>query len=171
MSSEKYPKRKIIRLEGYDYNAEGIYFVTVCTKERKQLFCKINPPTVGTVVLDGPLVQMTRYGSIVENRLDEMSNFYDDVKLDAYVVMPNHIHLLIRVTEDSNGPSGTTVPTSSKIGRFVGTMKRMTNREIGGNVWQRGSHDVIVRSEEQYCKIAEYIEHNPRLWLEDRYYQ
>ena len=163
-----YSFRKNIRLEGYDYNSVGLYFITVCTVEKKKLLCKIKEPTVGTVVLDGPLVQLTDYGEIVEHRLRVMSDFYDDIKLDSFVVMPNHIHMMVRVLK--NGPSGTTVPTMNKVGRFVGTFKRLTNREIGINIWQSRSHDRIVRSDEEYFGYMEYIEANPQKWMTDDHY-
>ena len=167
---EKYPKRKRIRLEGYDYNTAGLYFITVCTKEKKKLFCNIQEPPVGSVVLDAPLIQMSKYGEIVERRLRVMRDFYEDIKLDDYVVMPNHVHMMIRVVDDGGGASGTTLPTMNKVGRFVGTFKRFTNREIGFDIWQSGSNDRIVRSDEEYIAYMEYIEANPRKWITDEHY-
>ena len=166
----KYPNRKKIRLEGYDYNTAGLYFITVCTKEKKKLLCHIQEPIVGTVVLDGPQVKLTTYGEIVEHLLSEMSDFYEDIKLDDYVVMPNHVHMMIRVIDKGNGPSGTTVPTLNRVGRFVGTMKRLTNREIGFDIWQTRSNDKIVRSDEEYIAYMEYIAANPSRWLTDKHY-
>lgn len=69
-----------------------------------------------------------------------------------------------------HGASGTTLPTMNKIGRFVGTFKRLTNREIGINLWQSGSNDRIVRSDEEYIAYMEYMEANPRRWLTDEHY-
>ena len=167
---EKYPKRKKIRLEGYDYNTAGLYFITVCTKEKRKLLCEINEPLVGSIVLDAPLIQMSKYGEVVERRLREMSDFYENIKLDDYVVMPNHVHMMVRIIDNGNGASGTTLPTMNKIGRFVGTFKRLTNREIGINLWQSGSNDRIVRSDEEYIAYMEYMEANPRRWLTDEHY-
>ena len=167
---EKYPKRKKIRLEGYDYNTAGLYFITVCTKEKKKLLCNIQDPPVGSIVLDAPLIQMSKYGEIVERRLRVMRDFYEDIKLDDYVVMPNHVHMMIRVIDVGSGASGTTLPTMNKVGRFVGTFKRFTNREIGFDIWQSGSNDRIVRSDEEYIAYMEYMEANPRRWLTDEHY-
>ena len=166
----KYPNRKKIRLEGYDYNIAGLYFITVCTKGKKKLLCDIQKPLVGSVVLDAPLVQMTKYGEIVERRLQVMSDFYENIKLDDFVVMPNHVHMMVRVIDFGNGASGTTLPTLNKVGRFVGTFKRFTNREIGFDIWQSGSNDRIVRSDEEYIAYMEYMEANPRRWLTDKHY-
>ena len=84
------PKRKTTRLQGYDYRTSGYYFITFCVKNKQKLLCDI----VGTDVLGGPQVQLTEYGAIAEKHLCGMRDFYKEVKLDSYVVMPNHIHLL-----------------------------------------------------------------------------
>ena len=160
------PKRKTIRLKDYDYNTPGYYFVTVCTKEKRKLLCDI----VGTVLLDGPKIQFTGYGKIVDRHLREMTDFYDSVKIDKYVVMPNHVHLLLCIPGCGNGPSGRTVPTVSKIGRFVGTFKRLCNRECGMDLWQSRSYDHIIRGDKDYREIWEYIDNNPAKWAEDRFY-
>lgn len=166
------PERKTIRLKDYDYSTPGWYFITICTKGKEKLLCQI----VGTAVPGGPQVQLTGYGKIVDRRLREMSDFYDTVKIDKFVVMPNHIHLLIHISEDCGGPgeipggpSGTTVPTSV-IGRFVGTFKRLCNRECGKNIWQSRSYDHIIRNEADYQEIWTYIDQNPAKWREDRFY-
>jgi len=160
------PVRKTIRLKTYDYNSPGYYFLTICTKEKEKLFGDI----VGTVLPDGPQVRFTEYGCIVNQQLQRMSEFYEDMRLENYVVMPNHIHILLRVLETGSGPSGRTVPTSSKVGRFVGTLKRFTNRSCGRNLWQNRSYDHVIRGEEDYREIWNYIEGNPSKWVEDRFY-
>ena len=160
------PIRKRIRLENYDYCAPGFYFVTICTKDKQKWLCDI----VGTVVLDGPQVQYTNYGRIAAKYLDDMSDFYDDIKIDKYVIMPNHIHLLIHILSKSDRPSGTTIPTQAKVGRFVGSFKRLTNRKYGFNIWQSRSHDHVVRNERDYLRIWQYIDNIPARWAEDCFY-
>lgn len=167
-----YPTRKRIRLANYDYNSPGCYFVTVCTRQKEKLFGDI----VGIAVPGDPRVQYTRWGMIVEKRLLEMSDFYTDIKIDKFVVMPNHIHLLIRILPDTitprpttGGPPRTAVPTS-KLARFVGTFKRLSERECGQPIWQARSYDHVVRNEDDYRKIWAYIDENPAKWLKDRFY-
>ena len=106
----------------------------------------------------------------------EMSDFYADIKIDKFVVMPNHVHLLVRILTDTiaprsttGGPPRTAVPTS-KIARFVGTMKRLIEREWGQPIWQARSYDHVVRNEDDYRKIWAYIDENPAKWMEDRFY-
>ena len=160
-------KRKTIRLQGYDYNSAGYYFLTFCTKDKEKLLSEI----VGTDVLGGPTVQLSQYGEIAEHYLQAMSGFYPNIELDAYVIMPNHIHLLLKVSESTSGPSGRPVPTESPISKFVGTFKRFCNREIGRNIWQYRSHDHVIRDEADYLKIRNYIETNPIRWQDDCFYQ
>ena len=104
-----------------------------------------------------------------------MVDFYDNIKIDKYVVMPNHVHMIISVldvaeNEDSNGPSGMPVPTNSLIGKFVGTFKRYCNREYGKNIWQRSYHDHIIRDKNDYEKIWNYIDTNVIRWKNDCFY-
>ena len=153
----EFQNRKNIRLKDYDYSTPGYYFVTVCTKDKQKLLCDI----VGTVLLDGPKVRLTEYGKIVDRRLLEMADFYEKIKIDKYVVMPNHIHLLLHIPGCEYTHSGSVVPTNSKVGRFVGTFKRLSNRECCLELWQSRSHDHIIRGERDYRKIWEYIDANP----------
>ena len=162
----KLPQRKTIRLKNYNYNQDGYYFITICTKYKQKLLCDI----VGTGILDGPQIKFTEYGSIAKCQIEYMIDFYDDIKIDKYVIMPNHIHLLIKITKTDNGPSRTPVPTNSKISNFVGTFKRFCNKQYGKNVWQYRSYDHIIRDDGDYKKIWQYIDNNPSKWEEDKFY-
>ncbi len=159
------PKRKPTRLKNYNYNTPGAYFITVCVKDRKNLLGNI----VGTGVLDGPQNILSNYGKIAEKHIIKINNFYDYLSIEKYVIMPNHIHLLIRIF-NHNGPSGTPVPTNNAISRFLSTFKRFCNKEYGRNIWQYRSYDHIVRGELDYREICEYIENNPAKWQEDCFY-
>ena len=162
------PKRKCTRLKGYDYNTPGVYFITICTIERKAILSKIR---VGTGVLDGPKNELSAYGKTADAYIRQMSAHYACLTVDKYVIMPNHIHLLLRVYErDGNGPSRTPVPTNSIIAKFISTLKRFCNKDYGENIWQARSHDHIVRSETDYRIIWEYIDNNVAKWKEDCFY-
>ncbi len=167
------PKRKQNRLTEYDYSTAGAYFITICTHERRNILCEIVPPennVVGAGVLDRPRVRICPHGVVAEKYIRQMDAYYDDLSVDAFVIMPNHIHLLLRISD--NGRSGTPAPTkgNSVIARFVSTLKRFCNKEYGENIWQRSYHDHIIRDERDYREIWDYIEDNPRKWAEDRYY-
>ena len=162
-----FPIRKAVRLKGYDYNTPGYYFVTVCTKEKQKLLCSI----VGTGVLDCQKTILSEYGKTVQMQLQLMSEFYEDITVEKYVIMPNHVHLLIRLLDCGSVLSRSSVPTNSKISKFVGTFKRFCNKACGMNLWQQRFHDHIIRGEKDYLKIWEYIDNNPAKWHEDCFYQ
>ena len=175
------PVRKTIRLKNYDYSTPGAYFITICTKNREQMLSEI---FVGTDVLGGPCAtnELTNYGKVADKYIKQINDFYDDISIDKYVIMPNHIHLLIRIIGDVknengnkcigvHGPPRTSVPTKSTISRFISTFKRFCNKEYGENIWQYRSHDHIIRTDNEYRKIWEYIDTNPFLWKEDCFYQ
>ena len=164
--------RKNTRLPGYDYNSPGAYFLTICTQDRKCILSRI----VGTGVLDGPYVELTPYGIVAEKYLRQLNDFYEDLRVEDYVIMPNHIHLLLVIKNPpANGPAGTPVPTAasvqnSMVSRFLSTFKRFCNKECGGNIWQYRSYDHIVRDREDYERHLAYILHNPTRWREDEFY-
>ena len=97
-----------------------------------------------------------------------MNNIYNHLKMDNYVIMPNHIHLLISI--DSCGTSGSPSPTTATIPAFVGALKRFVNKEMGKNIFQRSFHDHIIRNEKDYLEHYTYIENNPAKWEEDHLY-
>lgn len=99
------PKRKNIRLTQYDYSQNGAYFITICTKDRRHLLSKIH--TVGAGVLDRPQVELLAHGVVADKYIRQIHDFYDWLSVDAYVIMPNHIHVLLRI---ENGRSRTPAP-------------------------------------------------------------
>ncbi len=155
------PKRKNLRLKEFDYNKQGAYFITICTNERRDILSHI----VGGDVLDAPRqIKLSYYGKIAEKYINELNNFYDEIRVDNYIIMPDHIHLMLII--DSGGASRTSPPTNvskqhSIVSRFVSTFKRFCNKEYGINIWQRSFNDHIIRNEEDYTKHLNYILGNP----------
>ncbi len=85
------PKRKKNRLQGYDYSQNGAYFITVCVQDKKRILSKI-------IVGDGlPVPHLTVYGQIVEKCIQLINQKYPEVKIEKYVIMPNHIHILAEI--------------------------------------------------------------------------
>ena len=185
----EYPKRKKNRLEKYDYSQNGAYFITICTDDRKCLLSRI----VGGGVLDAPATHLSHYGTVVERRIQEMNRVYPDVQTVKYVIMPNHVHLLVCISRSGNraghGPSTapagacgeqppkaalserrTPAPTNAVIPHYVSTFKRLCNREFGKDIWQRSFHDHIIRDEAHYQLIWQYIDTNPARWQQDCFY-
>ena len=165
------PKRKRNRLPSYDYSQTGVYFITTCSKEKQMLFGSI----VGGGVLDAPQMRLSAYGKIVEQQLLTMAALYKNIRLEKYVVMPNHIHLLLLVEQGSSGASGTPPPTKARanetVPQYVSTLKRFTNKAAETDLWQRGYHDHVIRAEKDYLMIWQYIDTNPQRWLKDCFYR
>ena len=162
------PKRKPIRLSDYDYSSPGAYFVTICTHDRQ---CILSRVSVGADALGGPNLQLTDTGIVVEQHIlstDHIPGF----RVDKYVVMPNHIHMILRIDSETaspdNGPPGASAPTVSDA---VGALKRLDNRRLGHDIWQRSFHEHVIRNEHDYREIWDYIDQNPAKWVEDRYYE
>ena len=85
------------------------------------------------------------------------------------MIMPNHIHVLLTVNMENGTPRAAS-PTKAIIPRFVAALKRLVNKEVGSNLFQRSYHDHIIRGEKDYLKIWEYIDNNPKQWELDCFY-
>ena len=156
-------ERKNLRLAEYDYSTNGYYFLTICTKEKQKILCDI----VGDGVLDVPTIKLSAIGKTVEKYIHSINNT-ERISVNNYVIMPNHIHLLVFV-DNINGTSKTPSPTANAIiPHMVSTFKRFCNKDIGYNIWQRGYFDHIIRNEKDYTKHYNYIENNPLLWEREK---
>ena len=161
----EFPKRKNIRLKDFDYSQNGAYFITVCTKNRLSLFGEI----VGAT-LSG---RLNNPDKIIEKWLIETQNKFVNVKIDKFIIMPNHIHCIVSLSGDHAG---------APLPQIVNWYKTMTTNEyIRGvknglfvlfdkHLWQRSYHDHIIRNEDDYLPIWQYIDENPAKWTEDTYY-
>ena len=92
----------------FDYGTVGAYFITICAREKKKVFGRV----VGGGVLDAPRVSPSPHGEIVIAQLEAMTNFYPDLQIEKYVVMPNRIHFMVVVTQCPSGASRTPSPTT-----------------------------------------------------------
>ena len=158
------PKRRPNRLSGYDYNTPGAYFITICVEKKQCLLGNI----VGGGALDAPKVHLSPLGKIVEKHILS-GNAVPYVRVDKYVIMPNHIHLLILI-DHWDGPPKASAPTNALIPQFVSVFKRFCHRDVGTQIFQRSFHDHIIRGDADYAKIWEYIDNNPIRWKEDCFY-
>ena len=164
--------RRSIRLKGYDYAQEGVYFVTVCTQTRACLF---------GAVADGEM-QLNNAGQIAKTAWDDMPARFPSVRLDAFIVMPNHVHGIIIVGAQFIAPSdgfGTATINQGAInhvhtlGEMVRAYKAATARLIrqAGNpdfAWQRNYYEHVIRDEVSLNRIRQYILDNPARWAFDR---
>lgn len=173
MKVNKEQKRKKNRLQGFDYSKNAVFFVTICTIDKKNLLSDIMPINVGVGALDDPLVQLKESGIIVQKEIEKMNDIYSDLYISKYVIMPNHIHLMVEINGQS-GSSGAPTPTraNESLPKYVSTLKRFTNKKIGKSIWQRSFYDHIIRDEDDYIYHLQYIAENPKKWLlgKDEYY-
>ena len=157
------PKRKANRLPLYDYSSPGAYFITICVKEKRCLLGHI----VGASIARPPTVSLSYYGAIVDSAIRELPLHYPAISLDHYVVMPNHIHLLLQINTDTDGRP-MVAPTISTV---VQQLKGIITKQIGASIWQKLFHDHVIRNEHDYRKIWEYIDTNPVKWKDDCFYE
>ena len=152
------PVRKKLRLENYDYSSDGYYFVTICTHNREKLF--------GKITNDNNTVELNPAGKIVDYHIRNIEKHYENIRIDKYTVMPNHIHLIV-VIGCNFELNSTRNPNLSYI---IGLFKSGVTKEIGKSVWQKRFHDHVIRNEKTYLKICEYIDTNPLKWKQDIFY-
>ena len=167
--------RRSIRLKGYDYSRPGAYFVTICTQGRLCLF--------GDVV-DGNVI-LNESGRMVQTVWDEIPHHYPYVDVDAFVIMPNHIHGIVIIVgagpcacPDTGQPQGV-APTLS-LPDVVHRFKTLTTKRYAdgvkqrgwppfpGRLWQRNYYKHIIRDENELNRIRQYITNNPLRWALDR---
>ena len=171
------PFRKQNRLKGYDYSTNGAYFITICTKDKAQILSHIsgNKNTVGAIHESPAKVALSQYGLIINDVIKRL-NVRFNINVSNYVIMPNHVHLMIEIDNRAIRES----PLQSKrsiISRVIGYLKMNSSKEAHYidselQLWQRSFHDHIIRNEEDYLLHLQYIDENPRKWLlgEDEYY-
>ena len=162
----EYPKRKPMRLKDYDYSRGGVYFLTLCAKDRALIFSRI----VGRGLLDAPEVQLTETGHCVQNAMIYLAEHDPALQIENAVIMPNHVHILLAVRAGKNGASGRPRPTEMRVPKFVSSLKRHTNQSCARPLWQNGYHDHIIRDENDFLDHWTYIDQNPARWAEDEYF-
>ena len=156
------PKRKQNRLTEYDYSTPNAYFITICTKNRKNLFWT----DVGAIIDRPDNVPLTNLGMIARQSIEDIPKHYSTVSVNHFVIMPNHIHLLLHINTDADGRS-MIAPTISSVIRL---MKGTVTKQAGFSVWQKGFYDHVIRNDNDYRDIWTYIEGNPSKWTEDKLY-
>ncbi len=169
------PNRKRLRLAQYDYAKQGAYFVTVCVFEK---MCILGDIVHGQMRENG-------YGRVIHDIWDRLPERYGNIKLDYCVMMPNHFHGIVMITNTdvgagSPGPYGSiiaggeTPPLRPTLSRVMGYFKYETTKRINGmrntpgmKLWQRSFHDRVIRDEREWNDIRQYIEYNPQQWADD----
>ena len=158
------PKRKHPRLAHYDYSTAGAYFITICTHNRKCLLSNI----VGRELAPAE-IQYTAYGTIAQEQLLLLEKRYTTLKVDRYVIMPNHIHVILLLEETAG------VSTRPTITNIVCAYKSLTTRACKkvqpiDKLFQTSFYEHVIRGNRDYEEIAEYISNHPNQGELDKLY-
>ncbi|MBI5123225.1 transposase [Candidatus Roizmanbacteria bacterium] len=187
--------RQSIRLKNYDYSKSGLYFITICTQNRKCLFGNIvvvgvgrdRPVSIGRdrPPLIGPpnLMILNQYGKIIKNVWESLPDHHP-VELDAFQIMPNHVHFILHIvsgarpiitgaSQQNNMGASRRAPTGT-LGFIVGMFKTECTGQInklrntpGQKIFQRNYYEHIIRTENELNNIRQYIKNNPFFWQKD----
>ncbi|HEM48944.1 MAG TPA: hypothetical protein ENO27_01915 [Caldithrix sp.] len=172
--------RKSIRIPSYDYSQEGWYFVTICTYQREKLFGEIINKNI----------KLNKYGNIAKQCWMEIPFHYPNVKMDEFIVMPNHVHGIINIFEKHDTSVLNVVGIQNfeslrvnkyqhiipgSIGTIIRGFKTGVTKWFRKNtdiyiVWQRNYWEHVIRNENDLNRIRDYIISNPLKWTEDKYF-
>ncbi len=147
------PKRKQIRIEEFDYSTPGVYFITICSLNREKIFWDF----VGADIIRPEDVPLSNIGKFANQGILQISQHYENVFVDKYCIMPDHIHLILRINSNLDGRI-ISAPTVSTI---IGSMKRWVSRQIGRSVWQKSFYEHTIRNSSDFKEIWQYIDNNP----------
>jgi len=159
-----FKSRKTTRLKEYDYSNTGYYYVTICTDNRLEIFGRIEIDKMG----------VNQYGNIAKSAWLDLPNHHNNVQLDEFIVMPNHVHGIIKIKNPVGAGPARPVndPTNNNLSVIVGSYKSSVTKQINrvnNNTfkWQRSFYDHIIRTDEALYNIREYIISNPSKWDDD----
>lgn len=169
MTSEDLPRRKKIRLEGYDHSANGLYFVTICVTKKYQVLWEnvgansVRPLTANEIL--HPKLSVT--GKLVKRKLTEISEHYPDVFVEMSCIMPDHVHIIIKIEKQPKNGRTLFAPTSETptLSRVIKHFKEAVTKELGYSIWQKSFYDTIIKNRKQHAEIRQYIANNPAKYV------
>lgn len=161
--------RRSIRLQGYDYQKAGAYYITLCLHRgfanHEGMTTAENILLLGTIA-EGQM-QLNEYGLVIQERWLFLADYYENLELDEFVIMPNHLHGIVVLGDNGKG-------SLSKIIQEFKTFSAKRVNQLrdmrGAPVWQRNYYEHVVRNEQDLARIRDYIIHNPAKWSEDEYH-
>lgn len=163
MTTCDFPRRKQTRLKEYDYSTVGSYFVTICTKNHENKSGRI---------VDYRMI-LSKVGQIVDDRLKSLPERLENIELNVYTIMPNHVHAIINIVGAGFPDPKKSIP----LGKVIAYFKYLTTKTVnikfgtpGEKLWQRNYYEHVIRDEDNLADIREYIANNPMKWALDKYY-
>ena len=211
--------RRSIRLKGYDYSQAGLYFITICVKNRTHLFGHIDRTSNPSGC---PIMILNDAGEMIDDEWNKLPKRFPNIQLHEYVIIPNHFHAIIEIVgatlvvaptiaqntiaqneiknndNEKGQPQGiastktptktptnapTNAPTNKTVGDIIGAFESITTVEyirgvknnnwesFNGKLWQRNYWEHIIRNEQSYNRISEYIINNPKNWKDDKFHE
>lgn len=145
-----YFKRKNPRLKDYNYTLVGYYFITICTENKIHYF--------GEIVEEK--MQLNEIGKLAYSNIENLEKIYNTIKIDKFIVMPNHIHMIIIIKKE----------TDLTVSRIIKQYKEWITKTIKKFIWQKSYYDHIIRNEKDYYRIWKYIDENELKWSLYKYY-
>ena len=164
------PKRKHPRLDYYDYSSQGAYFITICTQNRRNILSEIVGQGLAPTEENDVFVKCTKYGEICTEQLYAIETRYEHVKIDKFVIMPNHIHFITNLEEKAAGasPRPTVMDVICSYKSLVA--KKCRENGFNGKLFQTSFYEHIIRDRNDYNEIVRYIHENPINWKKDDLY-
>ena len=151
LDKDRFHSRKHPRLKNYDYSSPNYYFITICTFDKACIFGKPS--------------HLNQRGIAAEAVLLEIERHFSNVKLDKYVIMPNHVHMILTL-------EGTNAGIPQIIGQYKSSVtRRIRETAPEQKVWQASFHDHVIRNQKDYERIWLYIDSNPQNWDKDCFYE
>lgn len=157
----EFKNRKHPRISLYDYSTSGAYFVTICTKDRKQLFSVIEKPNDAL-----PCTKLKPCGEILQQQLLLLEDRYPHVKIAHYIIMPEHIHILMHLKNKTKEEQDANI-SRADLNSVICTFKSLTTRMIKKqfpeieSVFQTSFFEHIIRNPDDYKETEYYIVNNP----------
>jgi len=164
--TNKHPIRKTSRLLSYDYSSDGVYHVIICSRSKRCIF--------GTI--ECGQVCLSREDEIVDKAIRALPEHYPEVKILTYIIMPNHVHILLGIGVTISGKDFFDISfdkgsdTHHTLGQIIGSMKSYASKEAASGLWQSRFYEHIIREQQDYISTIEYIQNNPMKWERDEFY-
>ncbi len=161
--NQEFPTRKNHRLKEFDYSSPGYYFITFCTADRKNFLWSENR--------NGPIsakdVKLSAFGEVLKETIESIHDHYPAYYVDNYVIMPDHVHLILRIVRHENDDETKKTPAVSRV---IQQVKGVVSKRTGCRLWQKLFYDHIIRDKEDYEIHMQYIDNNPAEREYDRIY-
>ena len=170
------PKRKNNRISWYDYSKSGAYFITICTKDKQNILGYIKSSSVGDDAHIVPILKLSDKGKVCEKYINSIAD-NKNIFVDKYVIMPNHIHMIISIKNTTFSADTSSEKCEleinqhrKSISKIIRSFKTLVSKGIGETIFQRSFHDHVIRNRDDYRNIWKYINNNPANWAKDCFY-